>query len=210
MQKAKKRKKWKKIKKAVKHLRKYIIRGMLAIIPIALSIFVIRLLYFGIDKRVMGLIDQFIGYSVPGLGILLVLITLYIIGIIASNLVGKQIFRWIERISDKIPIINTTYHVGKQLSDTLSLPEKQVFRKAILVDYLKPGIWTIGFVTGSVIDKKNNNEKLLKVFVPTPPNPTSGTMVLVKESYTRDPGWTIEEAMRSVISGGIIGPKEIR
>ena len=210
MQKAKKRKKWKKTKKAVKHLKKYIIRGMIAIIPVALSIFVIRLLYFGIDKRVMGLIDQFIGYSIPGLGILLVLITLYIIGIVASNLVGKQIFRWIERISDKIPIINTTYHVGKQLSDTLSLPEKQMFRKAILVDYLKPGIWTIGFVTGSVIDKKNNNEKLLKVFVPTPPNPTSGTMVLVKESYTRDPGWTIEEAMRSVISGGIIGPKEIR
>ena len=210
MQKAKKRKKRKKTKKAVKHLKKYIIRGMIAIIPVALSIFVIRLLYFGIDKRVMGLIDPFIGYSIPGLGILLVLITLYIIGIVASNLVGKQIFRWIERISDKIPIINTTYHVGKQLSDTLSLPEKQMFRKAILVDYLKPGIWTIGFVTGSVIDKKNNNEKLLKVFVPTPPNPTSGTMVIVKESETRDPGWTIEEAMRSIISGGIIGPKEIR
>lgn len=110
----------------------------------------------------------------------------------------------------RIPLINTTYQIGKQLSDTLALPEKHVFRKVVLVDYLKPGIWTIGFVTGTVIDRKNNNEKLLKVFVPTPPNPTSGTMVVVKESETRDPGWTVEEAMKAVISGGIIGPSEIK
>ena len=210
MKKRKKKRKWMRIKKSFKHLRKYILRGVLAIIPLALSIFVIRLLYVGIDKRVMGMIDQFIGYTIPGLGILLVLVILYVIGVVASNLAGKQFFNWLERISRKIPLINTTYHVGKQLSDTLSLPEKQVFRKAVLVDYLKPGIWTIGFVTGTIIDKKNNNEKLLKVFVPTPPNPTSGTMVVVKESETRDPGWTIEEAMQTVISGGIIGPKEIR
>jgi uncharacterized membrane protein len=85
-----------------------------------------------------------------------------------------------------------------------------VFKRAVLVDYLKPGIWTIGFVTGKVIDRKNNDEVLLKVFVPTPPNPTSGTMVVVKESETRDPGWTIEEAIRAVVSGGIIGPTEIK
>jgi uncharacterized membrane protein len=103
--------------------------------------------------------------------------------------------------------------VGKQLADTLALPDKQAFKRAVLVDYLKPGIWTIGFVTGKIIgkiiDRKNNDEVLLKVFVPTPPNPTSGTMVVVKESETRDPGWTIEEAIRAVVSGGIIGPKEI-
>ena len=78
------------------------------------------------------------------------------------------------------------------------------------MDYLKPGIWTIGFVTGTIIDKQNDNVTLLKVFVPTPPNPTSGTMVVVKESETRDPGWTIEEAIKAVISGGIIGPTEIK
>ena len=198
------------MKKTFGHLKRYVLRGTLAIIPLALSAFVIRLLYVGIDKRVMGMIDHFIGFSIPGLGILLVLLILYLIGIIASNLVGKQFFSWLERISKKIPLINTTYQVGKQLSDTLCLPEKLVFRKVVLVDFLKPGIWTVGFVTGTIIDRKNSNEKLLKVFVPTPPNPTSGTMVIVKESETRDPGWTIEEAMRAVISGGIIGPNEIK
>jgi uncharacterized membrane protein len=197
------------MKKTITHLKRYILRGVLAIIPLALSIFVIRLLYIGIDKRVTKLVDQWIGFSIPGLGILIVVLILYVIGLIASNLVGRQFFHWIEQLAKKIPIINTTYQVGKQLSDTLSLPEKQVFRKVVLVDYLKPGIWTVGFVTGIIIDRKNNNEKLFKVFVPTPPNPTSGTMVVVKESQTRDPGWTIEEAMQAVISGGIIGPNEI-
>jgi uncharacterized membrane protein len=197
------------MKKLFKHLKIYIFRGILAIIPIVLTLLVIRLLYVSIDKRVMGWFDQFIGFSIPGLGILVVIIILYGIGLIASRMVGKQLFNWIERITSKIPLIRTTYQIGKQLSDTLSLPEKHVFRRAVLVDYLKPGIWTIGFVTGTIIDKKNSNEKLLKVFVPTPPNPTSGTMVVVKESDTRDPDWTVEEAMRAVISGGIIGPTEI-
>jgi len=134
---------------------------------------------------------------------------LYIIGITASNIMGKQLLGLIEKITDRIPLIKTTYKIGQQLAVTLSLPEKQVFRRAVLVEYLKPGIWTIGFVTGTIIDRKNNDEKLLKVFIPTPPNPTSGTMVLVKESETRDPGWGVEEALKAIISAGIIGPGEI-
>jgi uncharacterized membrane protein len=99
---------------------------------------------------------------------------------------------------------------GKTAYDSLSLPEREVFKRAVRVEYLKPGIWTIGFVTGMIIDTKDPGEKLLKVFVPTPPNPASGTMVVVRESHTRDPGWNIEEALNAVISGGIIGPSEIR
>jgi uncharacterized membrane protein len=79
----------------------------------------------------------------------------------------------------------------------------------VLVEYLKPGMWTIGFVTGALIDK-HTNERLLKVFVPMPPNPISGTMIVVRESQTRDPGWTIEEALKAVISGGMISPAAVK
>ena len=192
------------------HAKKYIFQGFLAIIPIALSVFVLQFLYLGIDKRFAGMIYKAIGFTIPGLGILLLLILLYIVGVIANNVAGKQLINIIERVTNRIPIIKTTYQVGKQLSSTISLPEKQVFKRAVLVDYLMPGIWTVGFVTGSIIDKQNNNEKLLKVFIPTPPNPTTGTMVIVRESQTRDPGWSIDETMRTVISGGIIGPMEIK
>lgn len=125
-------------------------------------------------------------------------------------MVGKQILGFFERIANRIPLIKTTYRVEKQLGVNLSLPEKEIFKRAVLVEYLKPGIWTIGFVTGEIIDRKSNDERLLKVFIPTPPNPTSGTMVVVRESQTRVPGWSTEEALEAVISGGIIGPSEFR
>lgn len=197
------------MKKFFGHAKVYILRGLLALIPLGLTYLVVRLLYLTIDRKIALFIQQFTGISIPGLGIILLLIFLYIVGAVASNVIGQQMLHLVEKLTGKIPIINTTYQIGKQLSVTLSLPEKQVFKRVVLVDYLKPGIWTIGFVTGSVTDTGNNNEKLLKVFIPTPPNPTSGTMVLVKEEQTRDPGWTIEEAMRTVISGGIIGPDKV-
>jgi len=198
------------MKTLINHLKRYIIRGLLAIIPLVLSYFALKILYNNIDQRAVKIIDQFIGFSFPGLGILLVLASLYILGLVASNMIGRQAFGLLEKITNNIPLIKTTYKIGQQLGVTLSLPEKQVFKRAVLVEYLKPGMWTIGFVTGTIIDRKDEKEKLLKVFVPTPPNPISGTMVVVKESQTRDPGWSIDEALSAVLSAGIIGPDELR
>lgn len=197
------------MRRIVAHIRSNIVRGLLAIIPIGLTLFVVHFLYILIDRRVVAAVDQWLGVRFPGLGLLLVLVTLYLLGVLASNVVGRQVLNVLDRLTHRIPVIRTTYEVGKQLSSTLSLSEKQVFQRAVLVPYLRPGIWTVGFVTGSLVDRQNDDERLLKVFVPTPPNPASGTMVMVRESDTRDPGWTVEQALRAVISGGIIGPEEI-
>jgi uncharacterized membrane protein len=193
-----------------RHIRTYILRGLLAIVPVALCFFSVKILYTTIDSRFTPMVEKIFDFTFPGLGLLLAVVTLYVLGLIASNVIGKQFFGLIEGIANRLPLIRTIYQVGRQLTVTLSLPEKQVFKRAVLVEYLKPGIWTIGFVTGTITDKKSNDEALLKVFVPTPPNPTSGTVVAVKESQTRDPGWSIEEALKYVISAGIIGPTEIR
>ena len=198
------------MKNLFRHLRTYILRGLLAIVPLALSFFSVKILYSTIDKRVMLMVEKFFGFTFPGLGVLLVIVSLYLLGLIASNMVGKQFFRLIEKIANRIPLVKTTYQVGRQLATSFSLPDTQVFKRAVLVEYLKPGIWTIGFVTGKIIDNAHDGETLLKVFVPTPPNPASGTMVAVRESETRDPGWSVEEALKSVISAGVIGPTEIK
>lgn len=190
-------------------MKKYIIRGLLAIIPLGLTFLVIRFLYVTIDKRVMGAVYRLIGFSIPGLGILLLLIILYLLGHGASNVMGKQVLNWIETITDRIPLIKTTYKIGKQLQTTLSLPEQQIFERPVLVEYLRPGMWTIGFVTGTLTSRENVNEVHLKVFVPTSPNPTTGVIIVVKETQTRNPGWNIEDAMKAVISGGILGPTEM-
>jgi uncharacterized membrane protein len=191
-----------------KHVQRFVVRGTLALIPIALPAFAVYLLYGFIDRRLLGLVDKTFGISFPGLGIVLLLVILYLFGLIVSNFLGKQILGGIESLTERIPIINTAYRIGKQLSGTLALPEKQIFRRPILVPYAAPDTWQVGFVTGSV-ESKRDGERLLKVYVPTPPNPTSGFVYFIRESNTRDPGWTVEQAMQCILSGGLIGPGEI-
>jgi uncharacterized membrane protein len=144
-------------------------------VPLALSFFSLKILYTAIDKRIILMVENFFDLTFPGLGVLPVLAALYLLGLI-------------EKIANTIPLIKTACQVAMLLAASLSLPDTQVFKRAVLVEYLKPGIWTIGFVTGKLIDKTHDREVLLKVFVPAPPNPTSGTMVVVRESETRDPG----------------------
>ncbi|HEU4364937.1 MAG TPA: DUF502 domain-containing protein [Candidatus Krumholzibacteria bacterium] len=191
------------------HVRRFIIRGTLALIPIALPAFAVYLLYGFIDKRMVGLVDKTFHIRFPGLGIVLVLMTLYLFGLVVSNFVGKRIIEALESLTERIPIINTAYRIGKQLSGTLALPEKQIFRRPILVPYAFPGMWQLGFVTGEV-RAESTGDLYLKIYVPTPPNPTSGFVYFVREAETRDPGWTVEEAMQCILSGGLIGAPTIK
>lgn len=196
------------MKKAFKHLKTFVFRGFLAVIPLVLSYFVIRFLYLAVDQRVARIIEKWVGVKIPGLGIILVLIILYLVGLVASNWAGRRMFSLIERISKRIPLIKTIYQLGKQLGAALSLPEKQVMQRVVMVEHFRPGVWSVAFVTGAVTDKKTG-EKLLRLFIPTAPNPTTGFMILVRESQVRDLDWSVSDAMNTIISGGIIGPKEI-
>ncbi|HBO98109.1 MAG TPA: hypothetical protein DE315_07350 [Candidatus Omnitrophica bacterium] len=196
------------MKNFLSHAKMYIFRGLLAIIPLGLTIIVIRVIYVMIDRQIINALAKVIGYRIPGLGIILILILLYFLGLVTSNVLIRKFFQAFENIFERLPLIKTTYQVGKQISTTLSLPERQVFKKAVLIDFFRPGERVIGFVTGTVSDQKTS-ETLLKIFVPTVPNPTSGFLVFMKESETFDPGWSIDEAMKTVISGGIIGPETI-
>ena len=190
------------------HIRRFIIRGTLALIPIALPAFAVYLLYGLIDRRLLGLVKQTLGFSFPGLGIVLLLIVLYLFGIIVSNLFGRQVLEGVESLIGRIPIINTAYRIGKQLSGTLEHADSEMFRKPILVPYAAPNTWQVGFVTGTVRSDQDG-EHFLKVYVPTPPNPASGFVYFMREKDTRDPGWTVEEAMQCILSGGLVGPDRI-
>src|SRR5262249_29943337 len=147
--------------------------------------------------------------NIPGLGLLLVLTCLYVVGLTVSNVLGRQLFLLIEYITNRIPIIKAIYQVGKQLSESLSVTGgKKAFQKALLIDCNNNGVWTVAFVTGTVKDEKTR-EDLLRMFVPTVPNPTTGFVFLVKPSQTIDPQWTVEEALKMVVSAGIISPAQI-
>lgn len=192
------------------HLRRFIVRGALALIPIALPAIAIYLLYDFIDRRIVVLVERFLHVSFPGLGIVLLLLVLYLFGLVASNIFGRRILEGVEGLTERIPIVKAIYRMGKQLSGTLAQSaDSSLFRRPVLVPYAYPNQWQIGFITGSV-RSESTGETLLRVFVPTPPNPATGMVYLILESNVRDPGWTVEETMQCLLSGGIIGPEMIR
>jgi len=196
------------MKAVFKHLKTFILRGFLAVIPLALSYIVLRFIYLAVDQRVAHIIEKWIGRNIPGLGFILVLVILYLLGLAASNWAGRGFFGMIERISRRIPLINTIYHLGKQIGAAMSAPDKKTFKRVVLVEHFRPGVWSVGFVTGHLDDSKTG-ERLLKLFVPQGPNPTSGFMIVVKESQVREIEWGVAEAMNAVISGGLSGPDKI-
>ena len=167
------------------HIRVYVLRGLLAIIPLLLCFLAVKLLYVLIDKQVMTFLAHYFDIrQIPGLGILLLLMSLYFIGLVFSNVVGRQILIFIGNVTERIPIIKFIYGIGKQLSDTLSItdPQKQAFQRAVLVDSFNGKGWMIGFVTGNIKDANGN--ELLKVFVPTAPHPLTGIIFIMKPSQT--------------------------
>ncbi len=196
------------MKKFFNHLKRYIFRGFFAMIPLVITILVMQFVYILVDKRAAKFLSEYIGYTIPGLGLLLVIAVLYLVGLITSNFIGKGLLSLVENITTRIPFIKTIYQIGQQLSFSLSLPEKQVFKKVVLVSF-RPGISTLGFVTGSIVDKRTN-EEYYKVLIPTAPNPTSGFLFFIKVSEAKEPDLTIEDALKMVISGGIISSETFK
>ena len=109
----------------------------------------------------------------------------------------------------KIPIVGQTMSVGKQLAESLSPEERKAFDKPVLIPYLKEGQWTVAFICGNIHDEKEKKD-LVKCFIPIPPNPATGWVVFVEKNKIRDTGWTNEEAMKAVISLGIVTPEKIK
>jgi uncharacterized membrane protein len=195
------------MKKIFKHIWKYLFRGLIAAIPFFLSIVAFRLFYVFIDHRVNDLMDKLFGWRIPGVGILVAMAFFYLLGLFASHIIGRRLFGILETVLDRIPIINTTYQIGKQISDMISLTETEMFSRVVLLEGFREHALTVGFVTGTL--KNEHGKELLKIFVPTVPNPTTGFIMIVEPGKVIDPGWTIEEGLKMVISGGIIGPSSI-
>ena len=199
------------MKNILTHLRIYIFRGLLAIIPLVLTIAALELVYKLLDKRIVTFLEQYIDIRhIPGLGVLLLLLVLYLIGLIVSNVVGRRLLHFIGGVIERIPFLKFIYQLGKQLSDSFSLAsDKQAFQKVLLVQGIVGQGWVVGFLTGTIKDNASGQE-LLRVLIPATHNPLLGYIVLVKPDQTRDPGWTVEETLKAMVSVGIIFPSEIK
>lgn len=204
------------LQKLKQDLKNDLIAGLLVVIPLATTIWltitianwVIRLLtrfpkqlapFDGLNPLLVNLINLTIGLAVPLSAILL-------IGLMARNIAGRWLLDLGERIVQSIPLAGSVYKTLQQLLQTVFQDSKTRFRRVVLVEYPRKGIWAIAFVTGAMTATNAPAPKMLSVFVPTTPNPTSGWYAVVPETDVINLAISIEEAFKVLLSGGIVGP----
>ncbi|GAN35323.1 MAG: DUF502 domain-containing protein [Candidatus Brocadia sp. AMX2] len=203
-----------------KDVRKRMLTGLLLILPVYVTFFVVKFLFSFVGGTLAPVIKkflQFLGVALPKtsldefiitfLGLILTFIALYFIGIFAANFVGKAIINYFENLLTKTPVIRNIYSSVKQIIHAVSLPGKQSFKRVVFVDFPKEGTKSIGFVTGTT--QYNNEHKFISVFIPTTPNPTTGFLIFTKEDDVIDTNLTVEEAFKTLLSGGVLTPKDI-
>ena len=189
----------------------YLITGIISLIPLAITYKIIETLFnliSGPGKKIINFIfpDQNMPFTVHITGFILTFLFIYVIGFIISNVLGTKVYGLFERILGKIPLVSYIYSTIKQITDTLTLSQKQTFKKVVYIEYPKSDIWTIALVTGESKDKTGT--KYYHLFVPTTPNPTSGFMLYIKQENAIETKLTIDEGLKVVISGGMLGPEK--
>lgn len=194
-------------------LRKWLFAGLLVIVPVAITIWVLDWIIGTLDQTLLILPaawqpDKLIGFHIPGFGVLLTLLILLVVGAAASNFLGKKLVVWGDALLGRIPVVRSIYSSVKQVSDTLFSESGNAFRTAVLVQWPRPDVWTIGFVTGAPGGDVTNYlvGDYLSVYVPTTPNPTGGYFVMLRKSDCIELKMSVDEALRYVISMGVVVP----
>lgn len=202
-----------------RRIRTYFFTGLLVLVPLALTGYIIWNLFLAIDGILNGFVNRFIveqfGFAlgqkeIPGIGFITLIIIILLTGAIATNYLGRKVVSFGDRIVQRIPLINRIYSAIKQISQAFFSGQREVFEKAVLFEYPRPGIYSIGFYTqdtrGPVQDVLP--EDVVSVFLPTTPNPTSGFLLFVPKTQIIELDLTIEEALKLVISGGAVVPNK--
>jgi uncharacterized membrane protein len=194
-------------------VRRWLLAGLLVLVPLAITVWVLDWIVSTLDQTLQILPrhwhpDYLIGAHVPGFGVLLALAIVLLIGAVASNFFGRKLVGWWDSLLGRIPIVRSIYSSVKQVSDTLFSENGNAFRKAVLVQWPREGVWTIAFQTGTPGGDVVNHlgPDYLSVYVPTTPNPTGGYFVMLKASDCIELNMSVDEALTYVISMGVVSP----
>jgi uncharacterized membrane protein len=196
-----------------KKLKQIFLTGLAVTVPIGLTLYI---LFFLIDimDSLLKIIplryhpDTLLGIHIPGLGAIVTVILIFICGLITASYVGNKIVQSGEDLLYRIPFVRNIYQAIKRFSDTMVMDRRSSFKRVVLVEFPRKGLYTIGFVTGKPNweIKRETEENLISVFLPTTPNPTSGYLIIVPEDELVEVGMSVEEALTYIISVGIVTP----
>ncbi len=200
-------------------LRTWLFSGLLVLVPLIITLWVLDWVVSTLDQTLRILPkswhpDQLLGLHIPGFGVIFALLTVLLIGAMASNFVGNKMVTWWHSLLNRIPVVRSIYSGVKQVSDTLFSEKGNAFHQALLVKWPHEGMWTIAFLTGTPGGDLKNHlvGDYLSVYVPTTPNPTGGYLVMIKKSDCIELDMSVDEALAYVISMGVIvpgGPKAL-
>lgn len=194
-------------------MRKYFITGLLILVPLAITLWVLHLIIGTMDQSLLLLPEawrpeKLIGFHILGLGTILTLLFVFLTGLLARNFIGNYLLRVWESLLQRIPVVNSLYSSVKQVSDTLFSSSGNAFRKAVLVPYPRQGSWTIAFLTGVPGgDVKNHlHGDYVSVYVPTTPNPTSGFFLMMPKADVIELDMSVDAALKYIVSMGVVAP----
>ncbi|CCQ73771.1 DUF502 domain-containing protein [Magnetospira sp. QH-2] len=201
-----------------KRLRAYLLAGILVTAPISITVYLAYLFINFVDERVGTLIpdkynpETYLPFGLPGLGLIVIVVVLIFIGAFTAGVVGRLFLKFSENLLARMPVVRTIYGATKQILETVLAQSSQAFREAVLVEYPRRGIWAVAFITGRTEGEVQNltEEECVNIFLPTTPNPTSGFLLFVPKTDLIPLNMSVEEAIKMVISGGIVTPPDRR
>ena len=189
----------------ISHFKRIIFTGLLAIVPVALTFYILKVVFTVLDNLTSPIFKRMDIY-IPGLGILLTLLLVYLLGIFVTNVLGKRFLHWLETLIKNIPLVNTIYKTIKQIIQAFTGTAEKKFKSVVYIEYPRKDLWTLAFVTGE--SKNDKDVEFYHLFVPTTPNPTSGVFIIIPKNDSIETELNVEEALKSVISGGMLAPKQ--
>ncbi|MDD3643885.1 MAG: DUF502 domain-containing protein [Candidatus Krumholzibacteria bacterium] len=192
-------------------LRRRFITGLVVLLPTVLTVWLLWKIFRSVDGVLRPLAARYPLLDIPGLGVLAVLLIVLAVGISAANLLGRRFIRLLERALGRVPLVNRMYLTLKQMSEVFLQEKRTAFRRAVMIEYPRRGLYSVGFVTSTwrFRDETGRERAMVNLFLPTTPNPTSGLFLILPEEDTEPMGCSIEEAVKMVISGGAVTPSDL-
>ena len=196
------------------HVRRYLIAGLLVWVPLIVTGLIIRFLVDLLDFTILLLPpswrpEAIVGFNVPGTGVVVAIIIVFLTGVVVANIVGRKLFDLWEAIVDRIPLVRSIYSAVKQVMQTLFHDGGQSFRRVLMVQFPRQGLWALGFQTGMGLDEvqQRTGRDVITVFVPTTPNPTSGFLIMVPREDAIELDMSVEDGLKFVMSLGVVVPE---
>jgi uncharacterized membrane protein len=194
------------------HIYSRMLTGVVFVVPVILTIWVLQLLYNLLDGPLRSLLNAVLRYTLrwelpSGVGLVLTLLALYVTGILATNMLGRRFLEFWESLLARMPIVNSIYNASRQVVRTLSQPQEKSFQRVVLVEFPSKGLWTIAFQLGTI--QTSDGQEWVRVYVPTTPNPTSGFLQFLPKESVRPTAIPVDEALKMVVSGGILAPERL-